>query len=167
MSRSCRLFSGLHSITLNTMANIFVIVNSDRSRFGALIDRSRAGDPKVVNTDVDRLETLLEVIGSRSRVVDCLPTAKPSALCGSAPTPVPPPKSDHPKTTAPPSGTHTSYPHMLPKWDKVTEISKAEKVCCACFRAHTWAQGYVPLAHVALVINNNPEGAQWIISAYV
>ena len=41
------------------MANLFIIVNSDRYRFGAHADRFHAGNPEVVNTDVDRLKTLL------------------------------------------------------------------------------------------------------------
>ena len=55
---------------------------------------------------------------------------------------------------------------MHPKWDEVTDLAKANKVCCTCFRVHTWAQGCVPLAHVGLVISNETEGAQRIISAY-
>ena len=55
----CRLFSGLHGVTFNTMAKISIIVNSDRSRLGALADCFRAGNPEVINTDVDRLKTLL------------------------------------------------------------------------------------------------------------
>ena len=38
MSRSRRIFSGLHGITFNTMENLFIIMNSDRSRFGTLVD---------------------------------------------------------------------------------------------------------------------------------
>ena len=38
ISCACRPFSGLHGITFNTMANLFVIVNSDRTHFGALAD---------------------------------------------------------------------------------------------------------------------------------
>ena len=41
------------------MANLFIIVNSDRSCFAALANRFRIGNPKLVNADVDRLETLL------------------------------------------------------------------------------------------------------------
>ena len=59
MSRARRLFRGLHGVTFNTMANLFIIVNSDRYRFGAHADRFHAGNPEVVNTDVDRLKTLL------------------------------------------------------------------------------------------------------------
>ena len=132
MSRARRLFSGLHGITFNTMKILSVIVNYELSRFGPLADRFCASNPKVVNSDVDRLETLLEVIESLSRIVDGRPTTKPCKLRGSAPrsepTPVPPPKSDHPKTTAPPAGTRPSYPPMRPKWDKVTDIYKAYKV---------------------------------------
>ena len=62
MSRSHRLFSGLYGATFNTMANLFIIVNSNRSRFGSLANRFRAGNSKVVNADVDRLKTLLEAI---------------------------------------------------------------------------------------------------------
>ena len=39
MSHACRLSSGMHGITLNTMANLFVIVNSDRSHFISLAYR--------------------------------------------------------------------------------------------------------------------------------
>ena len=59
MSCPRRLFSGLYGVTINTMSNLFIIVNSTRSRFGALADRFCAGNPEVVNTDVDRLKTLL------------------------------------------------------------------------------------------------------------
>ena len=59
MSRARQLFRGIHSVTLNTIENLFIIVNSDCSQFGALTDRFRASDPEVVNTDVDRLKTLL------------------------------------------------------------------------------------------------------------
>ena len=170
MSRAHRFFSSLHQITFNTMANLFVIVSSDRSRFIALANCFCSDNPEVVNSDVDRIETLLESIESRSRIIDGLPTPKPSALRGSDPRsesiPAPPPKSDCPKTTAPPGGTHSRYPPMRPKWDKVTDLAKAEKVCCACFCVHTWAQGCVPLAHSGLVIGNDPKGAQGIISAY-
>ena len=62
MGRARRLFSGLHGITFNTMANLFIIVNDDRSRSGAPSDRFRAGNPKVVNPAVSRIETLLEAI---------------------------------------------------------------------------------------------------------
>ena len=85
MSRARRLFSSLHVITFNTMSNLFFIVNSDRSRFGSLANIFFASDPEVVNANVDRLETLLEAINSRSRVVDSQPTPRPSALRGSAP----------------------------------------------------------------------------------
>ena len=93
------------------MAKLFIIVNSNRPRFGALTNRFRTGDPGAINTYVDWLKTILEVIKSRSHIVDDLPTAKTSALRGSAPrsqyNPVPPPKSDRPKTTAPPGGTRS------------------------------------------------------------
>ena len=62
MIRACRLFSGLHGVTFNTMANLFIIVNSDRSGFCNLSDRFYAGDPDVVNVGMERLETLLETI---------------------------------------------------------------------------------------------------------
>ena len=152
------------------MEDLFVIVNSDRSCFGALADCFRAGDPEVVNVDVDRTETLLEAIESHSRAVDGRFTTKPAALRGSAPrsepTPVPPPKSDHPKTTAPPAGTRPSYPPMRPKWGEVTDLAKADKVCCSCFRSRMLAQGCVPLAHAGLVISENPEGYQPINAVY-
>ena len=109
MSRAHRLFSGIHGITFNTMANLFLIVKYDHSCFGALTNCFQAGDPEVVNADVNRIETLLDAIESFSRIVNYLPTIKPSALCGSAPrlesTPVPAPKTDRPKTTALPGGT--------------------------------------------------------------
>ena len=114
------------------MENLFVIVNSDRSRFGAFVDRFCSGNPKVVNIDVDRLKTLLEVIESCSRIVDGPLVAKPSALCGSFPrlesTSVHPPKGDHPNKMAPPGGTRSIYPPMCPKWDEVTNPAKANKV---------------------------------------
>ena len=151
MGHACRLFSGLHRITFNTMTNIFTIVNYDRSRFGALADRFRAGDHKFVNADVKRLKTLLEVIEFCFYVVDGLPTTKPSTLHGSDPKletmPVPPPKSDLLKTMTPPEGTQSSYPPMLPKWYNVTNIVKSNKVLYACFRSHTMSQVLVPLAH--------------------
>ena len=56
MSRVRRLFIGLHGVSFNTMANLFIIVNSDHSRFGALTDCFRFEDPKVVNIDVNRLK---------------------------------------------------------------------------------------------------------------
>ena len=107
MSRACRLFSGLHIIKFNTIENLFVIVNSNRSRFPALVDRFRSSDPKVVNADVDFLETLLRSIKSCSRVVDGPSTAKPYAISGSGPTTVPPPKADCRKTTAPSTCTRS------------------------------------------------------------
>ena len=55
---------------------------------------------------------------------------------------------------------------MRPKWDKVTVVDKADKVCCSCFRAQTRAQGCVPLSHTDILIRNEPEGAQRIIAAY-
>ena len=115
------------------MDNLFVIVNSDHSRFGALADLFRAGDPEVVNAEVDRLETLLEAIEFCSCVVDGRTTPRPSMLCGSAPhsepTPYTPPKDDRPKTPVPLAGTKPSYPPMRPKWDEVTNLTKADKVC--------------------------------------
>ena len=54
---------------------------------------------------------------------------------------------------------------MRPKWYKVTDLAKADKVCCACFRVHIRAQGCVPLAHAGLIIINDPEGSQQIIAA--
>ena len=62
MSRARRLFSNLHGITFNTMENIFIIVNSNRSHFGALTNRFCAGNPEVFNADIDRLKMLLENI---------------------------------------------------------------------------------------------------------
>ena len=62
MSCACQLFSGLHGITINAMSNLFAIVKSDRTRFGALTDHFRSGDLKVVNADMDRINTLLEAI---------------------------------------------------------------------------------------------------------
>ena len=59
MSRVLRLFSGLHGINFNTMANLFIIVNSDCSQFGSLKKCFHVGNPKVLNTDNNRLETLL------------------------------------------------------------------------------------------------------------
>ena len=160
MSRARRLFSRLQGATFNTMANLFIIVNSNRSRFGSLANSFRAGNSKVVNADVDRLETLLEVISSRSFVVDSRTRPIPSALRGSAPcldpTPVLAPKPDCPKTPAPSSGTKPSYPTMRPKWDEVTGLTKADKVFCACFRSHTRAQGCVPLAHRGFFISDKP-----------
>ena len=108
MSRSRRLFSGLHSLTFNTMANLVIIVNSNGSRFSDLTNRFLSRDPKVVKAYVNRLEMLLEAIEYRSHVFDGLLTTKTSALRRSAlkseTTPVPQPKSDRPKTTAPPEG---------------------------------------------------------------
>ena len=150
MSRARRLFSGIHVITFNTMANIFFIVNSDRSLFGALVYCFRDGDPKVVNAEMDCLKTLFEVIKSRSQV------ANPSAFRSSTPTPVPPPKSDRPKTTAPSAGTRPSYPNMRPKWDEVTKLAKANKVCYTFLHTHMWAQGCFSLDHAGLIISNDP-----------
>ena len=62
MSRACRLFSGLHGIMFNTMANLFVIVNSECARFSALAYRFQAGDSDFVNANMDRIEKLLEAI---------------------------------------------------------------------------------------------------------
>ena len=170
MSHDCRLFGGPHGITFNTTASLFVVVNSDRSRFGALANSFCAGDTEVVNTDVERIKRLLKAIESCYRVVDSRPTSRPSVLRGSSPrsypTPDPPPKANRPKTSAPPAGTKTSYPPMRPKWDEFTDLAKVDKVCCACFCAHTWAQGYMPLSHAGIVISNNPEGYQCIIYAY-
>ena len=64
MSRDHGLFSFLHGVTFNTMTNLFILVNSDRSQIFALDDCFCAGDPEVVNVDVDRLETLLGAIKS-------------------------------------------------------------------------------------------------------
>ena len=116
-------------------------MNSDCSRFVTLVDRFRAGNPEVVNADKDCLKNPPEAIKSCSRVVDSLPTANPSALCSSAPTPAPPPKYDHPKTISLPAGTRPSYPPMHPKRDKVTNLAKSDKACCVCFRAHARTQG--------------------------
>ena len=119
---------------------------------------------------MDRIETLLEAIESCSCVSDGTTTTNPYALCASYPksesTMVPPLPTDRPKTTAPPGGTYYSYPTTQPKWEKVTDLAKANKVCCACFLIQMRAQGYVPLAHTDLVISNDPEGAQRIIAAY-
>ena len=62
ISHARRLFSRIHGITFNTMANLFVIVNSDRSHSGALANRFRSGNTEVVNADVYGIKTLLEVI---------------------------------------------------------------------------------------------------------
>ena len=152
------------------MAKLFIIVNSNRPRFGALTNRLCTGDPGAINTYVDWLKTILEVIKSRSHIVDGLPTAKPSALRGSAPrsqyNPVPPQKADRPKTTAPPGGTRSNYPQMHPKRGKATDLAQSDKVCCACFRIHTQSKGCVPLSNMFLVITNDPEGAQRIIATY-
>ena len=59
MIRTLRIFSGLHGINFNTMANLFIIVNSDRSHFGSLDNLFRVSNPEVINTDIDRLKTLL------------------------------------------------------------------------------------------------------------
>ena len=66
MSCSCRFFISLHGTIFNTMAKLFVIVNSDLSCFGAIANRIFARNPEVVNEDVERLETLLEAKKSRS-----------------------------------------------------------------------------------------------------
>ena len=55
---------------------------------------------------------------------------------------------------------------MRPKWYEVPGLTKADKVCCAYFHAHTQAQGCVPLAHRGLVISDKIEGAQRIIATY-
>ena len=85
MSHAHRLLSRLRGITFNTMANLFMIVNFDRSRFGALVNRFHYCDPEVINADVDSIKTLLGTIESLSRVIDGPPMTKPSALRGSAP----------------------------------------------------------------------------------
>ena len=100
MSRACRLFSSLHGFIFNTMANLSIIVNSDCSCFGVLANCFCAGNPEVVKVDMDRLETLLEVIESCSRVVDSQPTPRPSALRSSAPAHTPP-QSLHQRPTIP------------------------------------------------------------------
>ena len=82
MSCARRRISGLRGVTFNTMTNLFIIVNSYRSRFGALADRFRAGNPEVVNADVDRLKTFLEAIESRSCVLDGQPLPRTCALRG-------------------------------------------------------------------------------------
>ena len=66
MSQSRFPFSRIHGIMFNTIANLFIIVNSYCSRFGALFNQFHSGDPEVFNADVDCLETLLETIESRS-----------------------------------------------------------------------------------------------------
>ena len=170
MSHACCLCSGLRGITFNTMENIFIILNSDRSRFGDLVNRFRDGNPEVVNADIDRLKTLLEAIDSCSHIFNDLLTTKPSALRGSAPKletiPFPPPKSNFPKTTARPRGAQSRYPPMRPNWDSVTGLSKDDKVFCACFQSNTRAQVCLPLAHAVLVVSNDPEEAQQIIATY-
>ena len=62
MSCTCRLFSGLHDITFNTIDNLFAIVNSDHDRFGALADRFQSRDPEVINAEADIIKTLLDKI---------------------------------------------------------------------------------------------------------
>lgn len=59
-SRASRLFSGLHGITYNTVDNLFVIIKSNHASFGALANCFQAGDPEVINDDVDRTKTLLK-----------------------------------------------------------------------------------------------------------
>ena len=122
-SRACRLFSSLQGITFHIMENLFVIINADCDRSGALADRFRSGNPDVTHNNVDRIETLLESIESHSHIVAGLPIPKPSTIRGSAPKPDvktatppdPPPKSDLPKPTAPLEGTRPSYPPSHPK----------------------------------------------------
>ena len=119
---------------------------------------------------MDRLETLLEAIASRSRVLDSQRARRPSTIRGSTPrsdpTPIPTPKANCPKTPAPPARTKQTYPPMRPKWKKVTVLVEADKVCCDCFYAYTRAQVFMPLFHMGLVIRDEPEGYQHIISAY-
>ena len=55
---------------------------------------------------------------------------------------------------------------MRPKWDKVTDLAKANKVCCTCFRINMQAQGCMPLAHAVLIIGDSLEGTQRIIATY-
>ena len=134
-------------INFNTLENLFFIVNSHHACFGALDDCFRAGNPEVVHADVDRIETLLESIEFRLRVIDGPSTPKSSAIRGSSTkpeatpytTPAPPSKLDRPKPTAPPGGNRPSYPPSCPKWDDVTYLAKADKVCCAC----SWFQAQI------------------------
>ena len=129
------------------MEILFFIVNARHAHFGALTDCFRADNPEVVHADVDMIETLLNSIEFHLRVIDRPPTPKTSAICGSATkpgetpysTPAPPPKLDRPKPTAPPGGTRPSYPPSCPKWDDVTYLTKADKVCCTC----SWFQAQV------------------------
>ena len=163
MSHDHRLFRSLQGIPFHTIENIFFIVNSDRARFVALADFFQYGYPEVAHSNVYRIKILLESIESCSRVVDGLPTSEPYALHGSATKPdtTPdtnpdiPPNSDRPKPTAPPRGTCTSYPPSCPKWDEITNLFKVENFFCACFCAHMWAQGCIPLANVGLVISKD------------
>ena len=112
MSRALYLFNGLHGINFNTMDKLVVIFNSDRACFSALTNFFCAGNAEVIIADVGRIETLLKAIESRSRIVNVLPMPKPSKLCGSVPrtdtTPVLPPNTDRPITTAPPGVTRSS-----------------------------------------------------------
>ena len=71
-------------ITFNTLENLFLVVNSDHARFGALVDRFRDVDPEVFHAYVDRIETLLESIKFCSCVIDVPPTPKTSAIHSSA-----------------------------------------------------------------------------------
>ena len=59
------------------MANLFAIVKSDCSRFGALSNLFKDGNPDVINANMDRIETLLEAIEYFSPVVDGPQTIKP------------------------------------------------------------------------------------------
>ena len=112
MSRALSLFNGLHGINFNAMDKLVAIFNSDRACFSALTNCFRAGNAEVISADVGRIETLLKAIESRSRIVNVLPMPKPSKLCGSVPrtdtTPVLPPNTDRPITTAPPGVTRSS-----------------------------------------------------------
>ena len=123
---------------------------------------------------MDRIEALLESTESGLRIIDNPLMPKPSTLCGSALTPdappattsSPPPKLERTKQTVPPGGIHPSYLPSRPKWDDITNRSKAQKFCCACFYAHTHAQVCFPLANAGLVINNETKFAQRVIDTY-
>ena len=57
---------------------------------------------------------------------------------------------------------------QLVNWssDEVTELAKADKLCCAFFRPHMQSQGCMPIAHTGIITINDLEGAQRIIAAY-
>jgi hypothetical protein len=164
----------LHQVTVDQLMPLFALLGLDQGRYRGILDRFTAGDPAVVNVDINALEELMLAEDVRRSTINPgdVPLSQPSAnratQRGPAPAPSPCAPAPAPSLSddAPlgPNDPAVYPPHRGLQWKRVNVVFKEKKMCPFCFARASfhWEEGCPALAKLGYVLAEDKDKAEEI-----